>query len=90
MDGNVNLDCITFRSGCSLPSDITLLLYGCRDSSEDLFTDETNGKDGDAVLTRVTAYSRERDEPKRYVQDLVKGEAAKEVSHSSPASSRFT
>ena len=76
-------NCFLQRSGRSLPSDITLLLYGCRDATENLFAAETNAgddeDDDDAVLTRVVAFSRQEGRPRRYVQDLVRGEAAAEV-----------
>ena len=47
----------------------TLLYYGCRDESENLFADE----DG-SIVRRKTAYSRSDDpDHKKYVQELEQG-----------------
>ena len=43
-----------------------VLFFGCRDSTENLFANETQ-----ASVQRITAYSREKGSRKKYVQDVV-------------------
>lgn len=44
-----------------------LLFFGCRSPKEDLYVTETEG-----ILERYSVYSRDPDQPKKYVQDMVK------------------
>nr|ALQ78661.1 inducible nitric oxide synthase [Tigriopus japonicus] len=44
-----------------------LLFFGCRSPKEDLYATETEG-----ILERYSVYSRDPDQPKKYVQDMVK------------------
>ena len=48
------------------PPSKTLLFFGCREESENLFHDETK-----SILKRHVAYSREENKKKQYVQELV-------------------
>ena len=48
------------------PKSRTLLFFGCRNDSENLFEDETK-----SVLKRYVAFSRDENKNKQYVQDLV-------------------
>ena len=53
--------------------------FGCRTKGEFLYKDKIEKWDKDGVITSHIAYSRETDEPKTYVQDLLEDNAEEVV-----------
>jgi len=53
-----------------------VLFFGCRDESDYIYRDELEAWEKDGCLKLFVAFSRRRDTPKIYVQDLISQEAA--------------